>query len=310
MTLNTINLPVLISVYNPLTISSGPWSRPRREGKVTLSSVVFFGEHGGAFSKTTHSQWPSWDGNPDVLTRVPVLFLLRQSPGCSSRCLSGLLDQCSAEMDKVGARGAAVGEAGSLGMLRCRCGKQGAKVTAGCSPPPTPHPTPSFLLTGSSCFAVNSSSHGSHIKAEDRRPGRAARGTDTEMNRAAGKRTGEGAEQEWTRGGGTGWERYRAGRNRKALGERWEEAQGGAGGTGGGWGAKLEKTAGWAVLQNLPMYSFSLFRKAPLTPPISKFCLQLLLLFPLITRSSAHKAGTPGWASLSHEHKAPAVLGK
>ena len=110
--------------------------------------------------------------------------------------------------------------------------------------------------------------------------------------------------------GGTGWERYQAGRNRKALGERWEEAQGGAGGTGGGCGAKLEKTAGWAVLQNLPMYSFSLFRKAPLTPPISKFCLQFLLLFPLITRSSAHKAGTPGWASLSHEHKAPAVLGK
>lgn len=75
----------------------------------------------------------------------------------------------------------------ALGMLQCRCGKQGAEVTAGCPPPP--RPTPSFLLTGSSCFAVNSSSHGSHIKAEkDRRPGRAARGTDTDMNRAPGKR--------------------------------------------------------------------------------------------------------------------------
>lgn len=104
--------------------------------------------------------------------------------------------------------------------------------------------------------------------------------------------------------GGTGWERHQASRNRKELSERWEEAQGGTGGTGGSWGPKLEKTAGWAVLQNLPMYSFSHFRKAPLTSPISKFCLQLLLLFPLITRSSPHKAGTPGWASLSHEHKA------
>lgn len=59
------------------------------------------------------------------------------------------------------------------------------------------------------------------------------------------------------------------------------------------------------VLQNLPMYSLSHFRKAPLTPPISKFCLQLLFLFPLITRSSTHKAPTLLWASLSHVHKAP-----
>ena len=42
----------------------------------------------------------------------------------------------------------------ALGMLQCRCGKQGAEVTAGCPPPP--RPTPSFLLTGSSWFAVNS----------------------------------------------------------------------------------------------------------------------------------------------------------
>ena len=90
-------------------------------------------------------------------------------------------------------------------MLQCRCGKQGAEVTAGCPPPP--RPTPSFLLTGSSCFAVNSSSHGSHIKAEkDRRPGRAARGTDTEMNRAPGKRRGSRArvDMRWGELGGRG----------------------------------------------------------------------------------------------------------
>ena len=34
--------------------------------------------------------------------------------------------------------------------------------------------------------------------------------------------------------GGTGREKDRENRNRKELGERWEEAQGGAGGTGGG----------------------------------------------------------------------------
>lgn len=60
-------------------------------------------------------------------------------------------------------------------------------------------PTPSFLLTGSSCFAVNSSSHGPHIKAQkDRGPGQAARGTKTEMNGAPGKRRREGAGEERT----------------------------------------------------------------------------------------------------------------
>ena len=60
-----------------------------REGKVTLSSVELrcflrrtLSSPGSAFSKTTHSQWPSWDGNPDVLTRVPVL-----SPATESRML-------------------------------------------------------------------------------------------------------------------------------------------------------------------------------------------------------------------------------
>ena len=80
--------------------------------------------------------------------------------------------------------------------------------------------------------------------------------------------------------GRTGWERHRASRNRKELGERWEEAQGGTGGTGGGWGPKLEKTAGWAVLQNLPMHSFSHFRKAPLTPPHLKVLPPAFALVP------------------------------
>lgn len=53
----------------------------------------------------------------------------------------------------------------------------------------------------------------------------------------------------------------------KELGERWEEAQGGAGEQEGVGEQRLEKTAGCMVLQNPPMYSLSHSRKAPLTPP-------------------------------------------
>ena len=42
---NTINLPVVISIYIPLTISSGPWSRPRREGGYSNSELRFFSEN-------------------------------------------------------------------------------------------------------------------------------------------------------------------------------------------------------------------------------------------------------------------------
>lgn len=93
------------------------------------------------------------------------------------------------------------------------------------------------------------------------------------MNRTPGKRgTGtertEGvAERDGRRPGKAETERE--------LGERWEEAQGGVGEQAGVGEERLEKTAGWVVLQNLPPYSLSHFRKAPLTPPISKFCLQL-----------------------------------
>lgn len=103
-------------------------------------------------------------------------------------------------MDEAGAGGLQWERQGALGMLQSRCGRQGAEVTAGCSPP---YPTPSFLLTGSSCFAVNSSSHGLHMKAQkDRGPGQAARGTETEMNRTPGKRRRERVGKEWTWGVG------------------------------------------------------------------------------------------------------------
>lgn len=58
------------------------------------------------------------------------------------------------------------------------------------------------------------------------------------MNREPGKRA-EGTGKEWT-GGAEKQDRIRMGKAeiKQKLGERWEEAQGEAGGTRGGWGAE------------------------------------------------------------------------
>lgn len=67
----------------------------------------------------------------------------------------------------------------ALQMLQFRCKKQELRLLLAVHP----CPIPSFLLTGPSCFAVNSNSHGPTLK---HRTGarKAATGTKTEMNRA------------------------------------------------------------------------------------------------------------------------------
>lgn len=106
--------------------------------------------------------------------------------------------------------------------------------------------------------------------SEDRRTegqGRQPEGLK-QMNRAPGKR----GKREWTEaveeqdGEGRGKQKQKTN-----VVKDGEEARGGV----GVGEQRLEKTAGCMILQNLPMYSLSHFRKAPLTPPISKFCLQL-----------------------------------
>lgn len=84
ITLNlcTVNLPVLISTSNPLTTSlvlrAAPGERVNNTSSILERRLSLWeGLPEG------HTQGPSWDENPDVLTPVPVLFLLCQSLGYS-----------------------------------------------------------------------------------------------------------------------------------------------------------------------------------------------------------------------------------
>ena len=66
-------------------------------------------------------------------------FLLRQSPGCLSRRLSGLLNQCSAEMDEAGARGLQWGRQGPWGCFGADVGSKGLRLLRVVPPHPPPY---------------------------------------------------------------------------------------------------------------------------------------------------------------------------
>lgn len=179
-------------------------------------------------------------------------------------------------------------------MLQCRCGESRAEVTAGCSHFPTQFPAHRLFL-----FCCELKFPWSRIKAEreDRRPGcDSKKDQNTEMNRAPGKRRGSRARVD------TGWELGGRAPGRAETAKEFGERQGRK--VQGGAGEQVEvgeqnlKTAGWAVLQNLPMYIHFTFREKPSdTPILSKFCLQLLscsLSSQVIPSQGRH----PGWASL------------
>lgn len=76
-------------------------------------------------------------------------------------------------------------------------------------------PAPSFLLPGSSCFAVNSSSHGPHIKGQkDRGPGQAARGIETdEQGTREEMKKGKSGQRVWRIRTGEGQGKQKQGRS-------------------------------------------------------------------------------------------------
>lgn len=109
---------------------------------------------------------------------------------------------------------------------------------------------------------MNSSSHGPHIKGQkDRGPGQAARGNETdEQGTREEMKRGKSGQRVWRNrmGEGQGKQKQSMVRDRRKHRVGWGSRRGRE--------SRDEKTAGCLVLQNLPMYSLSHFRKAPPTP--------------------------------------------